>query len=514
MTISRKILLAFIVFISISPAVVAQDEDEMILNFENANFSRALEELELLFKESPDNKQYKYLMAVCYLNLEFKQEQAIELLEDLKNDPDFPNAKYLLGRAYQYEYKFSDAIDAFRSFLDRGAGTDYNLELAPRQIEYCQNAIEIMKYPVNVEISPISSTVNTSFPDYFPFVPKDESYMIFNSRRNAESVELPNGLFASNVYISVVKDGEFQKPEPCEAINTYDLNEEVVGLSANGQYAVIYKENLNGKGDLFLSEVVDFKPTKPEKLPDEINTRHHEISACISQDGRSIYFASDMPGGYGGVDLYVVRTLPNGKWSEPQNLGPTINTKYDEDFPSLSADGTQLFFSSKGHTSMGGYDIFRAEFDSDKRKYTGVENLRFPINTPGDDLNFMLIETGRYGYMSSVRAEGQGAVDIYRITFKEVEPRFTVVKGYLSSSSGEELNGMFITVYDKETGEIFGDYQPNRSTNRFIMILPPGKYELEIMADDHEIFMEEVTILGKSSFRSEINKEIELVKID
>src|SRR5690606_30051200 len=103
----------------------------------------------------------------------------------------------------------------------------------------------------------------------------------------------------------------------------------------------------------------------------------------------------------------------------PQNLGPTINTPDDEDFPNISPDGKTLFFSSRGHAGMGGYDIFKSTWDADKRKFGSVENMRYPINTPDDDMNFMLSETGRYGYMSSLRADGYGDIDIYRVTFNE-----------------------------------------------------------------------------------------------
>ncbi|HCQ28669.1 MAG TPA: hypothetical protein DIU39_00170, partial [Flavobacteriales bacterium] len=242
-------------------------------------------------------------------------------------------------------------------------------------------------------------------------------------------------------------------------------------------------------------------------LPKEINSKYTEIAAAISPDGNAIYFASHRPGGYGGVDIYVSRKLPNGKWAKAQNLGPTINTAFDEDFPNISPDGKTLYFSSKGHTSMGGYDIFKASWDPVKRIWVGVKNIGYPINTPEDNMNFRISENGRTGYISAVRADTKGDLDIYSVTFNEVEPKYTVLKGYIyATDSTQKITEVYISVVDNETGEVFGEYLPNPNTGRYVMILPPGNYNLLIEADGYSPIEEDFEVYGKSSFRTEINK--------
>lgn len=197
------------------------------------------------------------------------------------------------------------------------------------------------------------------------------------------------------------------------------------------------------------------------------------------------------------------------------NLGPTINTPFDEDFPNISPDGKTLYFSSRGHASMGGYDIFKASWDNTKRKFTGVKNMGYPINTPEDNMNFRVSETGKYGYISAVRKGGFGGLDIYRIDFEEVEAKYTVVNGTVSTKDGKKVSDeLFIEITDIETGEIYGEYMPNERTLRYVMILPPGKYELYVEAPGYQEIIEEIEILDKSSFKSFIKKDIELTPVN
>lgn len=494
--------------------VTAQSEKKAIDFMAEGNFSAAINELDELIKNEPENDNFNYYMGVALLNTGGDKSRAVPYLEKIVENNTIPNRLYMLGRAYHFGYRFQEAIEMFERFMKEGKGSEENQKNAPQQIVYCQNAIEIMKYPANVTIQNLGLDINTPYPEYFPFVPRDESFILFNSRRGEKSKELPNGQFAANVFYATEKAGKFMRAVALDGVNSYDHDEEIVGLSADGKQVIFYMESLSGDGDLYLANMNGPVAGKPEKLPKVINTKHHEIAACLSQEGNEIYFASDMPGGYGGVDLYVVRKLPNGQWSQPQNLGPTINTEFDEDFPNLSPDGKVLFFSSKGHSSMGGYDIFKAEWDAQKMRFGSVENMRFPINTPDDNLSFMMAQNGRYGYMSAVRSEGYGDFDIYRVIFKDVEPRLTLITGVISSDDEKEkFEEVLITVIDQASGEIVGDYRPNRNTWRYVMILPAGKYTMEIFGDNHEMITEDFEVLDKASFRSEMAKDIQLTKI-
>lgn len=506
----KHLFLLFVLFVSLHSA--AQDRKLAAKLFDAGNFESALEEYSLLQEKKPNDLLYNYRLGVCYLNTNISKAKAIPFLEKVCAQPKHdPNARYLLGRAYHLNGEYDKAIAAYSKFLEIGGGTWENLKDAGRQIDYCQNAKELVKFPLKVTFENLGKTVNSAYPDYLPFLPVNESFILFTTRRNDGSSERMNGGYYSNIYISNTENGKFQKAVPLDNINTKDQDENIVGLSNSGDVAILYTENPDRLGDLMFLPRRDGQFLTPLKIDEKINTRYTEIAASISSDSSSIFFASNMPGGFGGIDIYVSRRLPNGKWSDPQNLGPSVNTLLDEDFPSISPDGMTLYFSSKGHTSMGGYDLFRAEYNPEKNRYMNVRSLGYPINTPGDDMNFRVSEDGKYGYLAAVRPEGNGDLDIYKVTFEDVESRYTVCKGYISSSDSTlRPEATFITVTDLSTGELFGEYQPNQKSLRYVMILPPGRYSIFVESEGFSGKMETLEIFGQSDYRFEITRDIQL----
>ncbi len=485
--------------------------------FEKRDFEGAMEEYLLLHEEDPDKLEYNYRIGVCYLNTNIDKSKAVPYLKKaVQHKKADPNALYLLGRAYHLAYKFDKAIDAYYDFKEKGKGSEFNLKKVDRQIAYCENAKELMKFPVDVDFIDLGDPVNSLYKDYYPFVPADESYLLFNSRRKEKSIENRNGTYRSNVYISRVAEGEFTEASLVKSINTEKGNEEVVGLSREGDKVLLYMDD-GGRygydGDLYVADLVNGRIKEPNLLPESINSDKVEIAASITDEKDAIIFASNRKGGHGGVDLYVSKKLPNGKWSSARNLGPGVNTEEDEDFPNLSPDGSKLYFSSKGHTSMGGYDIFSAEWDTVKRRWGKVKNIGYPINTPDDNMNFRISRSGKYGYISSLREKGHGNLDVYRVEFKGVDPRYTVIKGYLrSQDTGRmKVKRPMISVTDKATGEVYGDYTPDSRTMRYIMILPPGKFHIFVDAPGFEPHEEDIEILDKSSYRPRIDKDFTLI---
>jgi len=199
---------------------------------------------------------------------------------------------------------------------------------------------------------------------------------------------------------------------------------------------------------------------------------------------------------------------------EPKNAGTTINTPYDEDFPNISPDGKTLFFSSKGHTSIGGYDIFKSTIDESGNSFSIPKNIGYPINTTDDDMNLRISKNGKYGYIASSKAGGQGDFDIYRVTFNEVENDYSVVIGEFSSKDNTDINypEIFISVNDNITKELVGNYLPNPATGRFVVILPPGKYQMTIEAPGYKTVTKSIEVFDKVSYQAEINLNIQLTK--
>ncbi|MBL4653945.1 MAG: PD40 domain-containing protein [Flavobacteriales bacterium] len=277
---------------------------------------------------------------------------------------------------------------------------------------------------------------------------------------------------------------------------------------------LIFKEDQSGNGNLFITTREGDGFETPIELEETINSKNHEISATISADGNTIIFASDRKGGRGGTDLYISKKLPIGGWGPSKTIGPLVNTEFDEDFPNLSPDGKILYFSSKGHVSMGGYDIFKAEWNGETKHYGNVRSIGYPINTPYDDMNFRVSDNGRYSYLAAIRQEGQGDMDIYRVIFNKIEPNYTVISGYIKTDdTNNRAEDAFLSITDIKTGDIVGDYLPNLRNMKYVMILPPGEYNLYIEAAGFHSVSEDINILDKSSFTSEMLKNFTLKKL-
>jgi hypothetical protein len=506
-----KNIISLICFIVITGFTIGQDKKAAKYYFYDVqDFESAVDEYLELLKEDPHNTEYNYNIAISYLNSNIDKSLAIPYLEKLNKLEDLDmNVAYYLGRAYALGYQFDKAIMAFDGFIELAKEGSSLRKNAERQIEYCQNAKELMKFPLKVKFENLGKAVNSNDDDYFPFIPSDESFIVFNSNRSVDPTELAQ----SDILISYVKEGKYSKAKTLpESINTKTGREEIVGLNADGTEAILFFESFSNGGDLYECKIDGKTFGEPVKLDRNVNSKSIEIAACISSDNSRLYFASDRPGGYGGVDIYLCQRLPNGRWSEAQNLGPSVNTEYDEDFPNISSDGKVLYFSSKGHTSMGGYDIYKSKWDEFKKKFIGAKNLGFPINTPGDDMNFRVSENGKFGYLSALRKEGLGGLDIYRVTFQEVEPNYTALSGQIVAKDGKKkFNDLYIQIADAETGDVYGDYQPDDRTLRYVMILPPGEYIMYVEAEGYEMIEEEIQVFDKASFKNYLHNDIQLI---
>lgn len=492
--------------------------EEAAAKLKAGNYEEALIDYLQLLNEDSKSEQYNYGVAVCYLNSNINKAKAVPYLEIVvRKEKHDPNADYLLGRAYQYANRFDDAVSTFNKFKQEAKGTAENMADASLQIQHCYNAKELMKFPIDVMFMNLGANINSEYSDYYPFVTADESFIVYNTKRPEKNAEqLENGSYKNSIYISKVIDGAYMKASPLGApINKGNEGMEVIGLSANGENMLLYLPEGSGKGNIYLSTMNKQGIfSKPEKLDSKINAGGDEIAASISSDGKTLFFASNRKGGYGGTDIYICRKLSIGKWSDPQNAGPDINTEHDEDFPNISPDEKILYFSSKGHSSIGGYDIFKSNIGEGYKSFSKPKNIGYPVNTTDDDMNFRISKNGRYGYIASSKAAGMGDFDIYRINFNDVEVDYSVVIGQLKTIDNAAINysDVFITVNDNISKELVGNYLPNPATGRFIVILPPGKYQMSIEAPGYQNITKNIEILDKVSYQAEVEMNVELQK--
>lgn len=484
------------------------------------NYEDALADYLQLLNAEPKNELYNYNAGICYINSNGNKAKAIPYLEIVtRKDVYNHEADYLLARAYHYGGRYDDAIKMYDNYkiylLQKGKiNTEINDE-----IQYCLNAKELVKYPVSVSFQSLGKNINSEFNDYYPFVTANESFIVYNTKRPEKNAEkLPNGEYGNSIFISKVVNGQYAKALSIGApINAGNSGTEIIGLSANGETMLLLIYNSTQKGNIYVSTMqANGSYSKPELLGSKINSGGDEIAACVNQSGNTIFFASNRKGGFGGTDIYVCKKLPSngGEWSNPQNAGPNINTPSDEDFPNISPDEKTLYFSSKGHASMGGYDIFKSNYDANTNTFSNAKNIGYPVNTAYDDMNFRVSKNGKYGYIAAIKTNGLGEYDIYRVNFNEIENDYSVIIGEFKLKENEKVNysDVFISVNDVTTKELVGNYLPNPTTGRFIMILTPGKYQMSIEAAGFKTIEKNIEVLDKASYQSEINMNVELVK--
>jgi outer membrane protein OmpA-like peptidoglycan-associated protein/Tol biopolymer transport system component len=493
------------------------------------NYQLALDYFLEAYKIDSTNANINYKIGLCYLQTPTQKKLALPYLKKAitnvthnydetnpseKKAPE--NAYLLVAEAYRLDYKFTESNIYYNMFKEL-VGTN-NKELTDNlstQIERNFNAIEFTKDTAIATITNAGDSINTIYPDYSPVVSSDGSTMIFTSRRQGSTggEKTSTDEFYEDIYYSV-KDanGKWSKAQNIgQNINTV-YNEAALSLSADGQQLFIYRD-VNG-GDIFYSNQLLEGWSAPQPL-DAVNSAAWETHASLSPDGRTLFFVSDRKeGGFGGRDIWRCVMLPSGKWSLPVNLGPTINTAEDEDAPFMHADGTTLFFSSKGHKNMGGFDIFKSTLMEDNA-WTTPQNMQAPINTPDDDIFYMQSSDGRKGYFSSVRDGGFGSKDIYEVTyFNPFLQPLTVVTGYMTFNGIKKVPaGVRITATDLENNAIVQEVKPNISTGKYVLILNAGttekNYSILYEAPNYQPVTIRIVIPPGAEYR-EIEKELSL----
>ena len=497
---------------------------------------------------NPNNAMINYKLGLCYIEVK-PVEQAIKyfyIAQEL--DPNVaPDFDYNLARAYHLALDFDKAIVLYKQYkrsLSPEALNKLSDEI-DKKVAECEVGKELVKKPVRVKIDNMGGGINSRFPDYGPIINSDESLLYFTSRREGTTggdKDQEDFEYYEDIYVAKYMKNYWGVAKNIgTSINTYS-HDAIIGIAPDGNSILMYKDR-NG-GDIYISKLAGTKWTRPKPIGTPVNSKYQENSATFSFDGRGLYFVSDRPGGYGGKDIYFSRMDENGKWSEPINLGATINTKYNEIGVFMLPDGKTLFFSSQGHETMGGYDVFKSVFENGK--WTEPVNIGYPINSADNDVFFSVSASGRHGYYSSVREDGMGSQDIYMINFfgPEKNPVFnnednliasreranmevtmekfetihttklTLVKGQVTDAlSGQPLLAQ-IDLFDNETGEIIATFESNSVSGKYIVSLPSGKnYGISVRAEDYLFHSENFNIPDTAEFR-EVVKNISLKKVE
>lgn len=504
------------------------------------------------YQVNPNNALLNYKIGKCYLYSSNKLRSIPFLEKAFKLDSEIDvQIHYLLGKAYHLDMQWDKSIAKLKTFqraLNQGKAEDVALLAdTEKHIAECLTGKELVKNPVRVFIDNVGAEVNSQYPDYGTVISADESVMLFTSRRsNTTGGKMDPGIneYFEDIYISAKKEGKWTPAlNMGSPINTddHDANS---GLSADGQKFLIYIGKNNG--DLYESELKGTVWSKPERMNKNINTDYHESSACYSPDVKSVYFVSDKPeGGLGGRDIYISTKDKKNKWGKAVNLGPGINTKYNEEGVFIHPDGKTLYFSSQGHETMGGYDIFKSVFDDVTQTWSKPENLGYPVNTTDDDVFFVISASGKRGYYSSVNEQGYGEKDIYVITFlgpekpmvlnnednllaslaapvKETviaptivikEAQLTILKGVITDALTQKPLEAIIEIIDNLKNEVIASFTSNSSSGNYLVSLPAGKnYGIAVKKENYLFHSENFDIPMTAAFQ-EVVKDVALKNV-
>lgn len=474
------------------------------------NYVQAIDEYKKMEKELPEDMSIKYQLGICYLNTYIDKSKAVEYLEKCYKGAKYQNDLLLdLAKAYHLTNRLDDAINFYNKYREKASTKQY--KLIDHYIETCENAKVLMKKPVNVSFENMGKEINTKYADYYPFVSADERTLFFTSRRdqNTGNLRSYNGYFTSDIYSSTSQKGTWIKAKNMGPMINSAEDEQCVGISPDGKNMILYVDNINYPGDLFHTEVQKSKQFgRAVPFNDPINSEYLDGEACYGADNNTVYFVSARKGGQGEDDIYMSRRLPNGEWGVPTNLGPNINTPYREAFPVITEDGKTLYFSSQGHTSMGGYDIFKSRWDEHNKCWGKPTNVGYPLNTTDDDMMFSVAKNGRDGYISTWRKEGLGDLDIYKITFKDVEEKLTAITGIINKIDSLETEiDAFVSITDIKTNEELDAKNVNKKTGKYIFIVTPGKYRISITSPGNKEITEDFTVYDKADFSPVIEKK-------
>ena len=428
-----------------------------------------------LASDFPGNANLNYKAGLSHLKIPGSGKLAIPYLEKaaLKTSKKYRPASHrernapieailYLGRAYRKDNHLNKAIETLKTYQESFTAESSQHTEAARQISMCENALAMMQEPVMEIPSPIP-VVNIGNNNYNPCLSGDGRVLVFMSKRD----------YYTGIFMSRKTNRGWTTPSNITAQIESDGSYECVSLSHGGNTLILSHGEQNQK-DLYFSKFDAGRWTRAQPLPGEVNSRWNEPYAFLSPDGKEIVFSSNRPGGFGGHDLYRAVTDTTGSWVSPVNLGKTVNTPFDELAP-LYAPGRILYFSSDGHSTMGGLDVFMTQYEG--QDWSIPSNPGYPVNTTDDDYLFVPTRDEAYGILARFQEPGNRSL-LWFLSPEEILPEkplttvFVNLQG-LQEAQAEDLR-LFIVGGD---GQDTLMAEPGPS-GRVSFNISPGRYHI------------------------------------
>lgn len=458
----------------------------------------AINSFKEISKTSPNDANVYYYMGYSYFMLNQLDNAKEQLNKSISLNPAKAASHFVLGKVLQKEEKYDEAIAEFNLGTTNSKPGDEDSQDAAVFLSQCNVAKKLIANPIDVEIVN-AGDINSKYDDKNPCITADGSLLVFTTRRpqnpGAAIDAEGDGKYFEDVYIAI-RDTATQgyheaKPVP-GSVNTA-AHDAVTSISPDGKQIFLYKNDVNDKmsrgGDVFVSKINNGKWKTPEQFGKPVASSFWEGGACISPDGKRLFFTSERKGGLGGSDIWMVEKITKKEWGKPVNLGAPINTPYDEGGMFLAPDGKTLFFCSNGPNSMGSYDIFKTVLD--KGKFSEPVNLGYPINSSGKEGQLTISANGKTAYFSSERNGGVGESDIYKINLKdyailETDNKVTannglsILKGTIRDGyEGYGLTEVEITITD-DAGAAVASTSTNENGEYFLTLKGGKNYKINV----------------------------------
>lgn len=488
---SKYLVIIFLVFLSSSLFAQLSSNGKAQRCFDNAQdylskqaYTDAVSQLQQAVEEDA-NFQYAYIqLGDVYRRLKSYDKSKVAYSKAVDIKPGFDvRVFYALGETQLYTGDYKPAIQNLQAFLSRYNGADQKLvNRAKKYLADCEFAAVAITKPAPYEAFNLGEAINTKYHEYFPALTADGSTMIFS-----RVIDQNEDFFISQKG----KNGQWSSATPMtNVINTKNYNEGAQSLSPDGMY--LYFTGCNrpdtyGSCDIYVSHKNGNNWDKPFNLGAVVNSASWDSQPSISPDGSSLYFSSNRPGGYGGYDLWKTTLKEDGTWTKPENLGPDINTEYDENTPFMHPDGHTLYFSSDGWPGFGNKDIFFSRLDNND-KWSRPVNIGYPINTFNEETGLIVTPDGEEGLFSSNLKDGFGDLDIYRFKMPPAaKPKLiTYVKGTVMDKDTKQPLESTVLVVDLNTKKKqYYDFT-SKETGTFLAVMPIGSsYALNVSADGY-----------------------------
>ncbi|MGE5355362.1 MAG: OmpA family protein [Deltaproteobacteria bacterium] len=476
---TNKFLLGFLMFFyaalnlsSQTPGMIPKgSSDEKLFNkavtsFNKKDFEKAKKYFNKIVRSSPGYiKPYLYLASISYDQSDFISSENYYRKALLIDSMFMPDIYYSLAVVLEKQEKISEAIRNYDKYISIAPDNPGMLRKSRTASDNLKRRLRLVENPVSFRPVSIGNEINTPESEYFPGLTGDNRKMIFTRRVRGQE----------DFFEAEYKNGHWTDVKPISEINS-PWNEGANTITVDGNTMIFsICEDRKGLGscDLYISKKKDGKWAEIKNMGTVVNSEFWDSHPSLSHDGRTLYFVSDRPGGYGKKDIWISRLSDNGNWLKPECLDTNINTRYDDFTPFIHADNATLYFTSTGHEGMGSSDLFLTK--KINGHWTKAVNLGYPVNTPDHEGGIFITLDGKTAFFCTDRFQSKNKnLDIYSFEVPDqIKPgSVSFVKGIVYDSETRELLESDINIYDNNSSNLLNTVISSKDS--FLVALPGG----------------------------------------